>query len=61
MATGVAIWKRGMEVDAIYGRCGMEKKTREHLFFHCSESALIWKLASVQWDSFHNSTDSLEE
>lgn len=44
LATIAVIQDKGMAVDAICRRCGAEKETREHLFFHYSESAVIWKL-----------------
>lgn len=37
------------------------KETREHLFFHCPDSVLIWKLAPVSWEGIQGYTDSLEE
>lgn len=60
LATSSAIKNRGMEVDDICKRCGMEKKTREHLFFHCVDSALVWKLAPLNWESILRTTESFE-
>lgn len=47
VATGSAIKNRGIEVDVICKRCGMDQETQEHLFFHCEEAALVWKLAPI--------------
>lgn len=42
LGTGVAVRGRGMIVDDVCKRCREGKETREHLFFYCHESALIW-------------------
>lgn len=41
LATGSTIQKRGMTVDGTCRRCGLAEETREHMFFHCSESVII--------------------
>lgn len=60
LATSQVVRKRGLEIDTICRKCGAEKETREHLFFHCHESALIWKLAPVGWDGLQQYTHSFE-
>lgn len=52
LATRCTMVRIGMKVDEMCKRCGMKKETREQLFFHCHESALIWKLELVSWDGF---------
>lgn len=61
LATGHATKKRGMEVDDICRRCGMESETREHLLFHCQESILIWKLVHIKWDGINHLIDLFED
>lgn len=41
IATSSTIRNREMVVDAICKRCEMAQETREHLFFHCEEAALV--------------------
>lgn len=59
LATGTTVKPRGMGIDETCKRCGLATESREHLFFHCQESALIWKLAPVSWEGIQNLTESL--
>lgn len=61
LAIGKAIKRRGLHIDEVCHRCGMEIETREHLLFQCQESKLIWKHAPVCWEGIHDLTVSFEE
>lgn len=61
LATGSVVKGRGMAVDAICRRCGLAEETREHLFFQCMDSAVIWKLAPLSWESLQGGTNSFED
>lgn len=49
LPTNGVVKKRGVNCEEICKRCGLDKESREHLFFHCQESKLIWKLAPIKW------------
>lgn len=54
--TASVVKGRGIPAYDICCRYGLVSETREHLFFHCMEFALIWKLAPIQWDGLHQLT-----
>lgn len=58
LATNDAVRKRGLHVDIICHRCGLETENLTHLFFLCPESRLVWKLSPVQWSNFGRLTDN---
>lgn len=60
LATGGAIRQRGMEMDDVCKRCGLAKETRDHMFFQCPDSLLVWKLAPLNWEGIQHLTDSFE-
>lgn len=61
LATNSAVRERGVMLDEVCRRCGRDKEIQEHLFFHCEESTLIWKLSPVKWDGFQYLTGSFED
>lgn len=50
LPTNCAIRRREVRCDETCRRCGMDRESREHLFFHYEDSMLIWKLAPIRWD-----------
>lgn len=48
LASNTAIKKRGVMIDEICRRSGMEKESMKHHFFHCKNSMLICKFALVK-------------
>lgn len=61
LSTCSVVKGNGMVVDDICRRCGAEQETREHLYFQCMESSVIWKLAPINWEGIHCLTCSFEE
>lgn len=61
LATGSAVRVRGTEIDDTCRRCGLEEETRKHIFFHCQESQLVWKLAPVSWEGILRTTEHFED
>lgn len=61
LPVGVSLQKRGIGVDGICKQCGEGMETMEHLFFHCANARLVWKLAPVTWDGLHHHTFSFKE
>lgn len=60
VATRVAVKRKGVIAEDICNRCGLEQELKEHIFFHCSESILTWKLSPVKWTEHNHLTGSLE-
>lgn len=61
LAIGSVVKERWMNVDDTCRRCELAKETREHLFFHCTDSALVWKVAPLSWIGIHKLTASFED
>lgn len=61
LATSSVVKRKGMSVDDICKRCGAGKETREHLFFQCMESAVIWKMVPISSKGIQDLTCSFEE
>ncbi|XP_071924683.1 uncharacterized protein [Coffea arabica] len=45
-----AVHKRTGKGDIICKLCGENTKTMEHIFFHCKQAQMIWRMAPLQRD-----------
>lgn len=61
LATNGAVKRRGVIIDDTCRRCGLDSESNEHLFFHCEESVLAWKIAPVHWNKQQHLTSSFED
>ncbi|XP_027090165.1 uncharacterized protein [Coffea arabica] len=51
-----ALHKRTSKGDIICKICGENSETVEHIFFHCKQAQMIWRIAPLQWDGLKEHT-----
>ncbi|XP_027090263.2 uncharacterized protein [Coffea arabica] len=51
-----AIHKRIGKGDVICKLCGENSEIVEHIFFHCKQAQMIWRMAPLQWDGLMEHT-----